>query len=132
MTFLPRFTVEEALADGRLVQLPVDMAAPTLSPVCAHHKGSGSVPCSNAFGPGHPDSAAVEDHPPGHSSRGMVFSWGISFELHSGAVGDDLCRPLHDGGRGVADVYHPVGPQSFGLAHHAFGGQGPASFIMSV
>ena len=65
VTFLPRFAVEEALADGRLVELPVDMAAPTLSPVCAHHKGKWSAPCSSAFGPGDPDSAAVKRPSPG-------------------------------------------------------------------
>ena len=41
--------VEEALADGRLVQLPVDMAAPTLSPVCAHHKGKWVSPLLQCF-----------------------------------------------------------------------------------
>lgn len=49
VTFLPRFTVEEALADGRLVELPVDMEAPTLSPVCAHHKGKWISPLLQCF-----------------------------------------------------------------------------------
>ena len=49
VTFLPRFAVEEALADGRLVELPVDMAAPTLSPVCAHHKGKWVSPLIQCF-----------------------------------------------------------------------------------
>ena len=49
VTFLPRFAVEEALADGRLVELPVDMAAPTLSPVCAHHKGKWVSPLLQCF-----------------------------------------------------------------------------------
>ena len=41
--------VEEALADGRLVELPVDMEAPTLSPVCAHHKGKWVSPLLQCF-----------------------------------------------------------------------------------
>ena len=46
VTFLPRFAVEEALADGRLVELPVDMAAPTLPGVRPPQREVGSAPCS--------------------------------------------------------------------------------------
>ncbi len=49
MTFLPRFAVEEALADGRLVELPVDMAAPTLSPGVRPPQGKWVSPLLQCF-----------------------------------------------------------------------------------
>ena len=49
VSFLPRFSVENELARGELVEIPTAMAAPEISAVCAHHKNKWVSPLMALF-----------------------------------------------------------------------------------
>lgn len=49
ISFLPTFTVESELIDGRLKELPTDMSNSTITAVCAHHKNKWISPLMKLF-----------------------------------------------------------------------------------
>lgn len=49
VSFLPRFTVQEELEKGDLVEIPLDLKVNHISSVCAHHKNKWLSPLMKAF-----------------------------------------------------------------------------------
>lgn len=49
VSMLPRFTVEEELADGRLVELPLEMDDPTMTAVYVYNKNKWDSPAARLF-----------------------------------------------------------------------------------
>lgn len=49
ITFLPRFTVEQELVTGDLVEIPLDLPSRYINAVCAHHKNKWLSPLMQTF-----------------------------------------------------------------------------------
>ncbi len=49
ISFLPKFTVEEELGNGELVEIPTDISHTKISAVCAHHKNKWISPLIHLF-----------------------------------------------------------------------------------
>lgn len=49
ISFLPKFTVQEELDRGELVEIPTDLKKPQISAVCGHHKNKWISPLMQAF-----------------------------------------------------------------------------------
>lgn len=49
ISFLPRFSVQEELDCGDLVEIPTDLVTPMITAVCGHHKNKWISPLMQLF-----------------------------------------------------------------------------------